>query len=283
MPKRKAGRWKSNWRTQLNAEAESAAKFEDRLDFRREVWIAVVGIPVATGIEALAAWHRAFVEPAWTSLFSGLLMLLALGVGMVAFGYFVVRESSRLWMALASLVFLLMVPGPASLWEGTQEMVLDQRGLTEYCTVFDLEAFESGARGNRETMARHRLSCSEAHIEQVTSFENRHEIGDKVEAVYDPEGMVRPSFDGEVSSSIGRTIGLAMAGMLVSVAIRLLYVRWRVRRSHLRKRERRAAGRGRRTRSDRLFVSSGRLSGSLSDGWVRLLPCLEWCSANSPK
>lgn len=257
MPKRKSGRRKSTWRTQLNSEAELAAKFEDRLDFRREVRIAAVGIPVATGIEALAAWHRAFVEPAWTSLLSGLLMLLAIGVAMLAFGYFVVRETSRLWMALASLVFLLMIPGPASLWDGTQKMVLDQRGLTEYCTVFEVEAFESAARGNRETLARHQLLCSEERIEKVTSLENRHEIGDRVEAVYDPKGMVRPSFDGQVSSSIGRTIGLAVAGMLVSVAVRLLYVWWRVRRSRLRKRDRRAAGRGRRTRSGRLFVSSG--------------------------
>ena len=76
MPKRSNRRQQSNWRRQFKSEVADDEKFEDRLDLRREIWIALIGIPAFTALAALVAWHRAFVEPAWASPVSALLILL---------------------------------------------------------------------------------------------------------------------------------------------------------------------------------------------------------------
>ncbi|WP_460499456.1 hypothetical protein [Glycomyces tarimensis] len=72
-------------------------QWEDKLDLRREVLIAVVGIPAGTVLAWLLAWHRAFVEPLWGSPVSALLIVAVAAAVVAGAWHFVLREENRWW------------------------------------------------------------------------------------------------------------------------------------------------------------------------------------------
>ncbi len=221
-------------RRNRHAERDAAADWENRLDLRREVLIALLAIPAGTAVAGLLAWHRAFVEPLWASPVSALLIMLTVAAGLVGLWHFIVREPTKLWAGLAVLVHFPVALAPASLAGLTADLALDQRGVVADCTV---AAYESTSRSGRETLVRHRVRCASGTYEQVTSLEDRHAIGASVTVTYDPEHMIRPTFGEPKSIALLPQLTTAVAAFIIGVGFRLFYVYWRVRRSRKRRAE----------------------------------------------
>ncbi|WP_100446529.1 hypothetical protein [Glycomyces xiaoerkulensis] len=222
------------WRRKLDAELAAAAPWEARLDLRREILIALVAIPAGAACIGLLIWHRAFVEPLGASPVSVLLILLTAAVAIGWFWWFVLREPGRLWKTLALLIHLPLAFAPISAIDDTEAMALDERGVTEECTVESAEEYVPRSRWNNDMRVRHGMRCSTGTHDHVTSTEHRHDIGTRLQVVYDPEEMVEARVGEPEEADLGGALAVSAGILLLGLAGRIAYVWWRVRRSRRR-------------------------------------------------
>jgi hypothetical protein len=204
--------------------------FEDRIKLGRDIIVGVVLTLAASAFTGAAAWYSMFVADAfWTpvpvALLAGAVLLFLAQVW-----NFVIREGRTPLIAVAIFVHLMLFATPILVFIGVSEQVLAERGVTESCTVTSQEKIYIRQGGEREPRYEHTLECPTAGERNMrTKPHSRFDVGESVVITYDPEGIAL-----RTGAPLGAPLALfgaiAAAAFVVGTVVRVIYLRFRLRR-----------------------------------------------------